>query len=384
MRIGIFTETFLPKWDGVANTLCHLLEHLQRRGHEVLVIAPEGAPDVYAGARIIGLPSFPLPFYPALKLAPPLRNAGREMLDFRPDLLHLVNPAVLAHAGLRRARELDVPVVMSYHTDLPGYTRRYGVGFAENALWAYFRWLHNQADLNLAPSSWTRDEMRANGIENIRLWGRGVNTQKFRPGRRSEEWRRRLGATRPDDIVCLNVGRLAVEKRLEVMRPALDAYPQVKMAFVGDGPHRPELERVFAGTGTTFLGYLEGEDLADAYAAGDVFVFPATHDTFGNVILEGMASGLPVIAARKGGPVDLVQETRNGFLFEPDNPDAFAARLGWLLRDDDLRRRLGAGARSFAERMTWERILDWLIADYGSVVEDHAERRLPAAPMLSA
>lgn len=384
MRIGIFTETFLPKWDGVANTLCHLLEHLERRGHEVLMIAPEGAPASYAGARIIGLPSYPLPFYPSLKLSPPVRNAGCEMLEFRPDLIHLVNPAVLAHAGLRRARELDAPVVMSYHTDLPGYTRRYGVGFAENALWAYFRWLHNQADLNLAPSSWTRDEMAANGIGNIRIWGRGVNTQKFHPSRRTEEWRRRLGATRPDDIVCLNVGRLAVEKRLEVMRPALDAFPRLKLAFVGDGPHREELERVFSGTPATFLGYLQGDDLADAYAAGDVFAFPATHDTFGNVILEGMASGLPVIAARKGGPVDLVHETRNGFLFEPDNPDAFAARLGWLMRDDELRRRLGAGARAFAESMTWERILDGLLDDYVSVLEEKAAGRAEAAPMLTA
>jgi glycosyltransferase involved in cell wall biosynthesis len=169
MRIAILTETFLPKWDGVANALCHLLEHLAIRGHTSLMFAPEGAPPRYAKTPIVGLSCFAFPIYPDLKLVPPVVDVGRQLADFRPDLVHLVNPASLGLAGFRHARALGVPVVASYHTDLPGYAECYGLGLLRDPLWAYFRWIHNQADLTLCPSRFTQAELEAHEFERVKV-----------------------------------------------------------------------------------------------------------------------------------------------------------------------------------------------------------------------
>ncbi len=368
MRVAIFAETFLPKRDGVAHTVCRLLEHLEARGHASIMWAPLGAPARYAATRIISHPSFPLPFYPDLRLVRPASDLTRGLAEFEPDIVHIVNPAILGLAGLRRARELGVPVVASYHTDLPGYTRYYGINFLEDALWAYFRWLHNQADLNLCPSRFTKRELEGRGFERVHVWSRGVDAQRFHPRHRDAVVRARLGVAREDEPLLLYVGRLAVEKRVEMLRPLLDAIPQASLAIVGTGPQRGSLEQLFAGTHTHFAGFLDGGDLAAAYASADIFVFPGANETFGNVVLEAMASGLPVVAPNTGGPADHVRNGRNGFLFESDSEAELLVRTARLARDLPYARALGRQARAYAEEQTWTAILDGLLGSYASLI----------------
>jgi phosphatidylinositol alpha 1,6-mannosyltransferase len=363
MRIALFSETFLPKLDGVANTLCYLLEHLARRGHDCLMFAPEGAPERYAQTTIIGLSSFSFPLYPELRLVPPGVNVERELQEFGPDLIMLVNPALLGLVGLRHARALDLPVVAAYCTDIPYYTEKYGFGMLRDPVWAYFRWLHNQADLNLCPSHFTRQQLEAQGFERLKLWRRGVDGSRFNPGYRSRQWRERLSGGAPDAPLLLYVGRLATEKRVDWLRPALDALPAARLAIVGDGPSREELKALFAGTHTVFTGFLQGEDLSHAYASADVFCFPSASETFGNVVLEAMASGLPVIVARSGGQVDHVRQGHNGLLFPTEDQDALTRAIERLVSDLPYARQLGVNALEYARTQTWEIILDTLLYD---------------------
>lgn len=368
MRLAIFAETFLPKWDGIANTLCYLLDHLAATGHESLMFAPKGAPETYAQTQIVGLPCFNFPFYPGLRLVSPWVNAEQELEAFRPDLVHIVNPVFMGLTGLRHAHKLNLPVVASYHTDIPGYAERYGVPFMREPLWSYFRWLHNQADLNLCPSQFTKDELVTHQFERVGIWGRGVDTNRFNPAHRTNEWRHRLSDGHPQAPLLLFAGRLAPEKRVDWLKPLLDAIPSARLAIVGDGPARVDLEELLHDTRTVFTGYLQGQDLSRAYATADLFVFPSDSETFGNVVTEAMASGLPVVAARAGGPVDHVRDGETGLFFKPDSVEDMIAQVQRLIADADLRRQLGANARAYAETQTWTAILDGLLGDYESVI----------------
>lgn len=376
MRIAIFTEVFLPKVDGIVNTLCHLLEHLASQGHQALVIAPHGAPTSYAGARVVSAPAMPVPFYPELKLASPWSQFDIELDDFQPDLVHIVNPVALGLAGMRYARRSELPLVASYHTDIPGFARRWGLGVFGEPLYAYLRWIHNQADLNLCPSRATQRELAANGFERLHVWTRGVDTQRFSPARRSEEMRRKLCGGEDARRLMISVGRLSAEKRIDWVRPVLEAAPETRLAVVGDGPQREELEACFAGLPVTFTGYLRGADLAAAYASGDLFVFPAANETFGNVALEAMASGLPVVAPAAGGVLDFVEHEQNGLLFQAENIDAFVKQTLRLVRDQDLAAACAAGGRATAETRGWTAVLDGLVGQYTALAS--RERTVPA------
>ena len=364
MRIAIFAETFLPKLDGIANTLCHLLDYLQDHGHRALLFCPKGAPEVYAGTRVIGLPAMAFPFYRDLKLVPPVVNVSEELRDFRPELIHLVNPASLGLVGMGEAARRHVPVVASYHTDLPGYTHQYGLPFMEGPMWSYLRFVHNAADLNLAPSRFTRRQLLDHGFKRVRIWGRGVDTERYDPAQRSLAWRERLSAGEPDRPLLLYVGRLATEKRVDWLRPVLDALPQARLAVVGDGPERENLERTFAGTDTVFTGFLTGRDLAAAYASADLFVFPSPTETLGNVVLEAMASGLTVVASRSGGPLDHVQDGENGYLFDPDSQSDLIDIVSSLVAGHGYTRWLGVRARQYACTQTWDDVFGHLMDDY--------------------
>lgn len=369
MRIAFFTETFLPKIDGIVNTLCYLLQHLAARGHTSLLFAPEGGPAKYAQTPVIGLGAIPFPLYPELKLVPPHVDVSRRLAAFRPDLIHVLNPCSLGVVGLNQARTLQVPVVASYHTDIPGFAVRWGFGLFREPLWAYLRWLHNQADLNLCPSRVTQLELEAQGIQRTRIWSRGIDTSRFNPAQRSQAWRLRLSGGQPDAPLLLYVGRLSPEKRVDWLCSVLAALPQVRLAVVGDGPARPELERLFAKTPTVFTGYLQGDELAQAYAAADVFVFPAANETLGNVVLEAMASGLPVVAARAGGVLDHVVEGETGLLFEPESQEALIAAVSRLASDEKYARQLGSSGRTRVQPQSWAAVLDGLLVDYAALIE---------------
>jgi len=358
LKIAFFTETFLPKVDGIVTRLTKTVQHLVAAGDEVLVFCPEGAPDVYMGARVVGVPAMPLPLYPELKLALP-RPAVAEALDhFQPDLVHVVNPAVLGLGGIWLAKTKGYPLVASYHTHLPKYLEHYGMGMLEPLLWELLKAAHNQARLNLCTSTAMVQELSEKGIQHTDLWQRGVDTDLFRPELRSDPMRQRmLGGHSDTGKLLLYIGRLSAEKQIERIRPVLEAIPDARLALVGDGPHRQQLENHFRGLPATFVGYLAGEELASAYASGDAFVFPSSTETLGLVLLEAMAAGCPVVGARRGGIPDIVTDGVNGCLYEPDGSDGGAASLTAaverLLGDPQERQALRQAARSEAEQWGW-------------------------------
>ncbi len=373
MRIAFFTETFLPKVDGIVTRLTKTVEHLVAAGDEVLIFCPEGAPETFLGARVVGVPALPLPLYPELKLALP-RPAVSEALDrFQPDLVHVVNPAVLGLGGIWLARTRGLPLVASYHTHLPKYLEHYGMGMLEPLLWELLKTAHNQAQLNLCTSTAMVSELAAKGIQHTALWQRGVDTDLFRPSLRSDAMRARLHGSHDDTgNLLLYIGRLSAEKQIERIRPVLAALPQTRLALVGDGPYRSQLERLFEGTATTFVGYLAGEDLASAYASGDAFLFPSSTETLGLVLLEAMAAGCPVVGANRGGIPDIVSHGENGCLYDPDDPPSLVAAVNALLGDPEARRTLRASAREEAERWNWAGATAQLRAYYASVVAPRA------------
>lgn len=379
MRIALFTEVFLPKTDGVVNTLCHLLEHLARRGHRAVLFAPEGGPTCYADTPVIGLPALPLPFYPELRLVPPLVDVRQALVDFRPDLIHVFNPVSLGLVGLYLAREMGIPVAASYQTDLPGFVQRWGVGFFSEPLWGFLRWVHDQADLNFCPSQFTLRQLATQGFRNLRVWGRGVDTDRFHPRHADPRWRARLSDGHPEAPLILTVGRLSPEKRMGMLRPLLDALPGVRLAMVGDGPERWILEHQFADTPTVFTSYLRGADLAAAYASADIFVLTSANETFGNVVLEAMASGLPVVVPDTGGQMDYVQDGVNGLVYSAEDVDLMIVRVARLIEDPALARRMGTAGRAYAETQAWERVLDRLIADWATLVSPVAFQRAQTA-----
>lgn len=375
MRIAIITENFLPKLDGVTRTLAMLLEHLERRGDRVLMMGPGTAPRRYAGARILGAPGVPLPFYPELRLLLPPPEFERILNRFRPDVLHIVDPMALGAAGVTWAVRMRAPVLSSYHTNLSDYCTHFHLGLLAGPLWAYRRRLHNACDATLCPSPSTMLALHRRGFARLGLWGRGVDAELFNPARRSVAWRRAVAGdeTRP---IVLFVGRLSYEKNLDVLANAFLAMEAetAHLVFVGDGPARPRLEQLLAGRDVTFTGYLRGADLATAYASADVFAFPSLTETFGQVTLEAMASGLPVVAFDAEGVRDLVRHERTGLLAATGDETGFARALHLLVASSEMRVQFGACARDGAARRSWRLVMDELVEHYAYVIA----RRRPA------
>ncbi|PSB22860.1 glycosyl transferase [filamentous cyanobacterium CCP2] len=368
MRIALFTETFLPKVDGIVTRLSHTVDHLQRMGDQVMVFSPDGGLREYKGAQICGVPGFPLPLYPELKLALPRPSIRQILEDFRPDLIHIVNPAVLGLGGLYYAKSLDVPLVASYHTHLPKYLEHYGLGMLEGVLWELLKALHNQAQINLCTSTAMQEALTSHGIERVEVWQKGVDTELFRPELASQEVRSHLSQGHPESPILLYVGRLSAEKEIDRIKPVLEAIPNARLALVGDGPYRQELEKHFEGTPTHFVGYLTGKNLAAAFASADAFVFPSRTETLGLVLLEAMAAGCPVIAANAGGIPDIVTDGVNGYLFDPQDENGAIGATKRLLVHQLEREVLRRNARQEAEKWGWAAATRQLQGFYRSVL----------------
>ncbi|MBW4596031.1 MAG: glycosyltransferase family 1 protein [Brasilonema angustatum HA4187-MV1] len=369
MRIALFTETFLPKVDGIVTRLRHTIDHLQRNGNQVLVIAPDGGIFEYKGAKVYGVSGFPLPLYPELKMALPRPAIGEALEGFKPDIIHVVNPAILGLAGIFYSKYINVPLVASYHTHLPQYLQHYGLAMLEGLLWELLKAAHNQAALNLCTSTAMMQELIVHGIERVDLWQRGVDTESFHPDFASEQMRSRLSQNHPESPLLLYVGRLSAEKEIERIKPILEAIPKARLALVGDGPHRQTLEKYFAGTNTYFVGYLVGTELASAFASADAFIFPSRTETLGLVLLEAMAGGCPVVAARSGGIPDIVTDGVNGYLFEPEQDVQSAIDATQrLLQQQQERETIRQSARQEAERWGWGAATRQLESYYQKVI----------------
>lgn len=370
MRIALFTDTFVPSLNGVARALGLLVEHARRHGHEVGVVSPrQEARDWPGTAFHIQLPGVELPFYREFKACRPyLGRRERETLEaFAPHVVHLATEAVVGLVGRSWARAADVPTVTSYCTNFPDYMAGYRMGLLEAPVWSHLRHFHDSAVLSFCPSEATRAELLERGFhDRFRIWGRGVDSVLFHPDKRSDELRRALAPEA--DVVLLYVGRIAPEKRLDLL---LDALPAVQartekrlaLVLVGGGPAREGLAARNVD-GVHFAGYQRGEELAAHYASADLFLFPSDTETFGQVVTEAMASGLPVVVPARGGVMDTVRPGETGLLFRPGSVDDLVEQTLALIEAPARRRTLGMRARAGAEGRSWSRVFDQLFADY--------------------
>ncbi|WP_369198638.1 glycosyltransferase family 4 protein [Streptomyces djakartensis] len=374
MRVVIVTESFPPDVNGVAHCALQTARHLADRGHAPVVVAPAPAPgsrpDASAPCPVVHVPSLPLPGYPQVRVALPSRRLAATLAEHRADLVHLASPFVLGVRGMAAAARLGVPAVAVYQTDLAGYARTY-MGAGEAAAWRRIRSVHGAADLTLAPSGAALRDLETHGVPRVRLWPRGVDTERFRPGRRDEALRRELAPN--GELIVGYVGRLAPEKHIDLLAGTcrLDG---VRVVIVGDGPSRPGLQEALPGA--VFLGRRTGDDLARIFASLDVFAHTGPFETFCQTVQEAMASGLPVVAPAAGGPLDLVAHGRTGLLVPPRDPGAVRDAVRALAADAGLRDAFGTAGRATVEGRTWAVVGDQLIGHYAHVL---AARRTAVA-----
>jgi phosphatidylinositol alpha 1,6-mannosyltransferase len=371
LRIALFTGAYNHIADGVSLTLNRLVAFLEQEGATVQVFAPTipNPPLKHAGT-LVAVPSISAPGRPEYRISLGLsRDANNSLTAFDPHLFHIATPDLLGFTALRKARRTRKPVVASYHTHFASYLTYYRLGFLEAATWRYLRWFYSQCRQIYVPTQSMIAVLESRGIDqNLKLWPRGVDSDLFNPARRSSEWRRarRIGNS---EIVLLFVSRLVTEKGLDVLidvARGLGARGVThRCVIVGDGPERGRLEASLPNA--VFEGHQSGEPLAIAYASSDIFLFPSDTETFGNVTLEALASGLPAVVADATGSNALVSDGVNGLLAPPRNSKAFEERVEQLIVDHELRSRMGANARASAEAFEWNRILSQIVTYYGEL-----------------
>ncbi|NUR80918.1 MAG: glycosyltransferase family 1 protein [Dermatophilaceae bacterium] len=392
MRVAIVTESFLPSVNGVTTSVCRVIEQLRARGDDVVVVAPRSrsaAPAHYAGAAVHRVASLPVRQF---DVGLPTPEIERVLEDFRPDVVHVASPFVLGARGLAAARGLDLPTVAVFQTDMAAYVRQHTPGAAGAAAaaaattWRWIRRIHSWADLTLAPSSVALADLKAHAVPRTALWGRGVDAALFNPAWQQDALARALRRElAPDGERLLGyVGRLAPEKEVERLAELADL-PGTRLVVVGDGPSRDAVgaalaEAVAASAGRpnrspVFLGSRHGDDLARAYACLDVFVHTGTAETFGQTIQEAGATGLPVVAPRAGGPVDLVTDGVNGYLFEPDEPGSLRRQVCRVLESPSHAAALGRRGHELVRHRSWSRVVEGLVAHYEEAIASRALRR---------
>lgn len=371
LRIALFTGNYVHIEDGVSRTLGRLVGYLVDRGHEVLVLGPSiPDPPVEQPGRFLAVPSVPIPGRPEYRFTTGFPAEERHAVEaFDPHIVHIATPDVLGHRALTWARRAGLPVVSTYHTHFASYVQYYGAALSERIIWAIARRFYNRCDEVYVPTPEMERELRSHGIDStIRLWPRGIEVDRFTPKKRSNAWRAAQGFG-DDHVVVSFVSRLVREKGLDVYAAVVERLSTqgVRALIVGDGPEREALAAELPDA--VFTGHLSGEELAIAYASSDIFLFPSETETFGNVTLEAMASGLAVVCADGGGSRSLVASGETGLLCPPQDADAFTAATAGLLSDPERRHALGHAARRAAGGYHWPRVLAQMLDYYRGVLD---------------
>jgi phosphatidylinositol alpha 1,6-mannosyltransferase len=370
MRIAYFTESLLPLVDGVSLTLSRLFTTLEEEGVDFRIYSPfVPGPELAWSHRVRGVRSFRFPLYRDYRVSlPGGRALRRDLQAFRPTLVHLVSPTPMALWAQSWARRRGIPPVASFHTDFISYFPYYRVGPLMPLGWRALRWFHNRCAATFVPSPPLERQLSAHGLRGVENWSRGIDARRFSPERRETRLRAEWGADEERQVL-LFVGRLVREKDLlelpEVQRRLRTAGHDPLLVMVGDGPLRQELEAALPDA--VFRGHLEGAELARHYASADLFLFPSTTETFGNVVLEAAASGLPAVVAGKGGPPALVAHGSSGLVARPNDPADFAASVASLLGDRERLRAMGRAARELAVGRDWTRINRDLVERYREI-----------------
>jgi glycosyltransferase involved in cell wall biosynthesis len=367
MRIGVVTESFLPQMNGVVRMVLELLAYLRQHGHQALVFAPGDGPTEVEGFPVRRVKGLPFPPYPQVMLAPFSLWMYHDFQRFQPDVIHLASPFLLGMQGVVVGQALNVPVMGHFQTDVPRYAQAYHLGALADLATRYLVQLHNRCTVTFCPTPSYAAMLRQWGIRRIEVLGRGVDTALFHSGRRSPATRARYGLAEWERVL-LYVGRLSTEKNLDRLVETAEALPDCRLVIVGDGPERATLATRLPAS-AVLTGFLHGVDLAAVYATADLFVFPSLTETFGQVVQEAMASGLPVVAMRASGVPDIVRHGVTGVLREPDDHAGWLGAIDLLLASPHLRREMGARARHQVEGCTWTGIFDRLIARYALATE---------------
>ncbi len=365
LHIAMITETYPPEINGVAVTLHQFVQGMGRRGHTIHLVRPRQRKGdraaERAGYRETLTAGMPLPGYPGLRLGLP--SAGllaREWSWRRPDIVHVATEGPLGWSAVSAARKLGIPVSTDFHTNFHSYTRHYGIGLLRQPIAAYLRRFHNRTDCTIVPTATLREELTRDAYKNVRIIARGVDTGLFHPGRRSMDLRKSWGVDEHTPVALL-VSRLAPEKNLPVVLKAFESMltvsPDSRLIMVGDGPARAELEKRYHPQ-VIFAGMRTGEDLAAHYASADIFLYPSLTETYGNVTVEAMASGLAPIAYDYAAAHQHIRHDVNGLLLPYDDTPAFVAAATALIGDSARTLRLRAEARRTVEELTWDRIME--------------------------
>ncbi|TVR24442.1 MAG: glycosyltransferase family 1 protein [Anaerolineaceae bacterium] len=380
MRVALFTETFLPKRDGIVTVICLLLDHLTQRGIETVLVAPTVDAELgdmithYNGTEIIRVPgmvSFPL--YKEIKISPPTHTTYDRLKHFNPDVAHFIHPVLIGGMGVLMAKRLGIPNLTSFHLDYSEMSRHFSLGplkmgFLADAINHFTRVTFNMADYTLAPSKLVQRQLLSLGVERVGLWKRGVDAERFNPRFRSSAMRDELTDGHPQDTLLLYVGRLSNEKRVDQLRAVLEAVPGTRLALVGDGPARDSLKAHFDGLPVKFMGRMVGEPLSQAYASADIFTFASALETFGLVVVEAMAAGLPVVSSRVGGIPDVVEEGVTGYTFDIGDTAGLVEGVRRIVDDPARLERMGQAARAYAEAQSWPAMMDEVIEHYRRLI----------------
>lgn len=364
LHITLITETFPPEINGVANTLGRLCDGLRARGHQIELVRPRQGVDQSRPSDdgLLLCRGWPLPGYPGLQWGQSsMHKLLRRWTRQRPDVLYIATEGPLGLSALRAARRLGISVVSGFHTNFQQYSNQYGLSLLSRLVTHYLRWFHNRSTLTLVPSASQRLELERRHFERLGMLSRGVDSQLFHPAKRDDALRESWGLE-SDDLAVLHVGRLAQEKNLGLLKRCFDAlqstYPsrRLQLVIVGDGPQRSLLQRDLPDA--VFCGTQRGEALARHYASGDLFVFPSLTETFGNVVLEAMASGLGVVAYDQAAASQHIRHGYNGVLAMPGDENAFCDAAVWLLEERETLRRARLNARQHASRQGWPAIIE--------------------------
>jgi glycosyltransferase involved in cell wall biosynthesis len=378
MRVAIVSEVFLPKIDGVVNRTLNLIRHLPRFGDDLLLVCPQAPGRTDCPVPVVAVPSFPFPLYPEYRIGLPDAGLAEAVRRFAPDVVHYVNPFAFGFRchDVFRTAGLRVPSVFSFHTLYGEFAKLYTVTRPLGAvLWWLTRTYHNRADVNLTVSTAMQSDLARRGFRRVELWPPAVDGDLFHPARASAAARDHLTNGRPGRRLLLTVSRLAPEKDVGVLADVLRAVPDACLAVVGDGPSRAELEARFGGLDARFVGYLKGERLAAAYASADAFVYASRTETMGNVVLEAMASGCPVVAPEAGGIPTLLTHGATGFLYRPGDVTDAVRWTRAVLDNAELRGAVGRAARAAVEGRGWEASVGRVRQAYAAAI---AASRQPA------
>ncbi|TVQ66681.1 MAG: glycosyltransferase family 1 protein [Balneolaceae bacterium] len=368
MKIAIFTGNYNHIRDGVSLTLNRLVDYLESKGVNVLVFGPTvAAPAIKHKGTLIAVPSLPLPGrseYRFSRSFPP--DCIEKLSQFDPDIVHIATPDLLGLKALRWALKNEKPIVSSYHTHFSSYLKYYRLGVLEPVLWKYLRWFYRHCEQVYVPSESMISVLENQGIDtDLKIWARGIDHELFNPRRRDTEWRTSVGFG-DSDVVITFVSRLVWEKNLKlfsnVVNELRDKYPQVKPLIAGDGPALSGVRKSVRGG--TFTGFITGTDLARVYASSDLFFFPSDTETFGNVTLEAMASGLPCIVADASGSRSLVRHGENGYVIPVERSDIFYKLTEDLITDNTLRVRMSEKSLEMSQKYSWDAINGTLLGYY--------------------